>query len=238
MLVSAWSTPYFPAVGKFVWLLGTLAAFCTAFYMYRLLYLTFFGKFRGTHEQEHHLHESPATMTGPLWILAILSIVGGLISLPHGIWHGPSLSSWLHSIVPEVPGTHREIHIALSTELIIALVSTAIAVAGWFLARSLYKEKQLASDIAFELRAPGLARALENKWYVDELYAAIIVRPLAGISRFLWKGIDALIDGIAAMLGYVVRGFGDILRFFQTGNVRNYALMFFAGVIVFVAFFA
>jgi NADH-quinone oxidoreductase subunit L len=237
LLVSAFSTPYFPAVGKFVWLLGTLAAFCTAFYMYRLLYLTFFGTFRGTHEQEHHLHESPASMTVPLWILAILSIVGGLLSLPHGLWHGPSLATWLHSITPEVAGAHREIHIALSTEAIIALVSTLIAVAGWFLARNLYKDKQLASDVAFEQRAPGLARALENKWYVDELYAAIIVRPLAALSRFLWKGIDAVIDGIAAMLGYVVRGFGDIMRFFQTGNVRNYALMFFIGVIVFVAFF-
>ena len=237
ILVSAWATPYFPGAGKLVWLLGTLAAFCTAFYMYRLLYLTFFGKFRGTHEQEHHLHESPATMTGPLWILAILSIVGGLLSLPHALWHGPSLSAWLHPIIPEVPGTIREIELALPTELMIALISTAIAVAGWFLARSLYKEKQLASDAAFEQRAPGLARALENKWYVDELYGATVVRPLAAISRFFWKGIDALIDGIAAMLGYVVRGFGDILRFFQTGNVRNYALMFFIGVIVFVAFF-
>src|SRR5688500_9712598 len=131
ILVSAWSTPYFPGVGKFVWALGTLAAFCTAFYMYRLLYLTFFGKFRGTHDQEHHLHESPPSMTVPLWILAILSIFGGLLSLPHGIWHGPSLSSWLHSITPEVPGTFREIHIALSTEIMIAAISTAIAVAGW-----------------------------------------------------------------------------------------------------------
>jgi NADH-quinone oxidoreductase subunit L len=237
ILVSAWATPYFPGVGKFVWLLGTLAAFCTAFYMYRLLYLTFYGTFRGTHEQEHHLHESPASMTGPLWILAILSIFGGLLSLPHGIWHGPSLSAWLHSITPEVPGTFREIPIALTTEIMIAAISTAIAVAGWFLARSLYKEKQLAADVTFEQRAPGLARALENKWYVDELYGMIIVRPLAAVSRFFWKGIDAIIDGIAAMLGYVVRGFGDILRFFQTGNVRNYALMFFIGVIVFVAFF-
>ncbi len=74
------STPYFPMVGKIVWLLGTLAAFCTAFYMYRLVYLTFFGEFRGTHEQEHHLHESPATMTVPLWILAGLSVVGGALS--------------------------------------------------------------------------------------------------------------------------------------------------------------
>jgi NADH-quinone oxidoreductase subunit L len=104
-------------------------------------------------------------------------------------------------------------------------------------AKSLYKEKQLASDVAFAKRAPGIARAIENKWYVDEFYGAVVVRPLEGISRFFWRGVDAVIDGIAATLGFVVRGFGDVMRFFQTGNVRNYALMFFIGVIVFVAFF-
>jgi NADH-quinone oxidoreductase subunit L len=237
VLASAWATPYFPAVGKLVWLLGTVAAFCTAFYMYRLLYLTFYGSFRGTHEQEHHLHESPATMTGPLWILAILSAVGGLISLPEGIWHGPSLASWLAPVVPEIEGAHHIIEIPMSQELTVAAISTVVALLGWWVARSLYKEKQLASDAAFEQRAPGLARAIENKWYVDEFYAATIVRPLAGISRFFWRGVDAVIDGIAAMLGFIVRGFGDLLRFFQTGNVRNYALMFFLGVVVFIAFF-
>jgi NADH-quinone oxidoreductase subunit L len=114
------------------------------------------------------------------------------------------------------------------------IVSTLVALAGWWLARSLYKEKQLSSDAAFESRAPGLARALENKWYVDELYGAVVVRPLERLSTFLWRVIDAIIDGIAAMLGYVVAGCGDLLRFFQTGNVRNYALMFFAGVVVFL----
>jgi NADH-quinone oxidoreductase subunit L len=236
ILVSAWSTPYFPGVGKFVWVLGTLAAFCTAFYMYRLVYLTFYGEFRGTHEQEHHLHESPASMTGPLWILAILSIFGGLLSLPHALWHGWSLSSWLKPIMPAITGAHGEIHLELSTEIMIAAISTVIAILGWLAARALYKDKQLASDVAFGQKYPGLARAIENKWYVDELYAATIVRPLEGLSRFFWKGIDAIIDGIASILGYVVRGFGEILRFFQTGNVRNYALMFFIGVLVFIAF--
>ena len=238
ILVSAWSTPYFPTVGKFVWLLGTLAAFCTAFYMYRLLYLTFHGEFRGTHEQEHHLHESPATMTIPLWILAILSIFGGLLSLPHGIWHGPSLATWLHSVIPTIPGVGKEFHITLGAEATFALISTIVAIAGWLAARSLYKDKQLASDDAFEQRSPGLARAIENKWYVDELYAATIVRPLAGLSGFFWKGVDRLIDGLAMLLGFAVRMFGDVMRFFQTGNVRNYALMFVVGVVVFMAFFA
>src|SRR5687768_7374398 len=237
ILVSAWATPYFPAIGKFVWLLGTLAAFCTAFYMYRLLYLTFHGDFRGTHEQEHHLHESPATMTIPLWILAALSIVGGLLSLPHFIWHGWSLSSWLHPVIPDLPGVGHVLHLDLKTEAVVALISTIVAITGWLVARSLYKDKQLASDLAFEQKAPGLARAIENKWYVDELYAAIIVRPLAALSRFFWKGVDALIDGLAAMLGFAVRMSGDVMRFFQTGNVRNYALMFVVGVVVFMVFF-
>ncbi|MFZ2492819.1 MAG: NADH-quinone oxidoreductase subunit L [Thermoanaerobaculia bacterium] len=239
ILASAFVTPYFPAVGKLVWLLGTLAAFCTAFYMYRLVYLTFFGKFRGTHEQEHHLHESPWTMVGPLWVLAILSLFGGLLSLPH-IIHVPGaafLANFLHSIQPDVAGAHHLIVIPAATEITIALVSTLIAIAGWWIARGLYKEKGLASDEAFERRSPALARALENKWFVDEIYGATIVRPLAAFSRFLWKVIDAIIDGTAAMIGFVVRGFGDVMRFFQTGNVRNYALMFFAGVLVFIVFF-
>ncbi|HXG57748.1 MAG TPA: NADH-quinone oxidoreductase subunit L [Thermoanaerobaculia bacterium] len=240
ILASAWSTPFFPGVGKLVWLLGTLAAFCTAFYMYRLLYLTFHGHFRGTHEQEHHLHESPPSMVVPLWILAVLSIFGGLLNIPHAI-HVPGaalLGNWLHAIVPEIEGTHGVIELAASTEVLVALVSTLVALAGWWVARSLYREKQLASDEAFEARTPAVARAIENKWYVDEMYEAAIVRPLERLSLAFWKVFDAIIDGIAAMLGYVVAGFGDILRFLQTGNVRNYALMFFLGVIVFIAFFA
>jgi len=239
ILASAWSTPYFPGVGKFIYVLGTLAAFCTAFYMYRLVYLTFYGEFRGTpgkkESQEHHLHESPATMTIPLIILAALSVVGGLLGLPHVIGYN-FLAEWLHPVIPELPGLH-EIHIDSNVEWLVMGLSTLIAVAGWFVAMRLYRERGNAADVAFEQRSPALARAIENKWYVDELYGVLVVRPLAGISRFFWKGVDALIDGLAAMLGYVVRGFGEILRFFQTGNVRNYALMFFVGVLVFIAFF-
>ncbi len=240
ILASAFATPYFPAAGKLVWLLGTAAAFCTAFYMYRLYYLTFFGKFRGTHDQEHHLHESPATMTIPLWILAGLSLVGGLLNLPH-LLHVPGaawLAHWLDPIYPAVPGTLRVPELGASTEILVASISTAIAILGWFIARRLYKDRGLTSDAAMEQRWPILTRAIEDKWYVDEVYATVIVGPLTTASRFLWKGVDALIDGLAAMLGYVVRGFGEIMRFFQTGNVRNYALMFFIGVVVFIAFLA
>jgi NADH-quinone oxidoreductase subunit L len=171
-------------------------------------------------------------MTIPLIVLAILSFVGGFIGLPHVIGHN-WLAEWLHPLIPEVQG-HGPLHIAANVEWTVMIVSTLVALAGFLLARKLYRGRELAADEAFERRSPGLARTLENKYYVDELYAATIVRPLAAGSRFLWKVIDAIIDGIAAMLGFIVRGFGDLLRFFQTGNVRNYALMFFLGVVVFL----
>jgi NADH-quinone oxidoreductase subunit L len=227
ILASAWATPYFPSVGKVVWLLGTIAAFFTALYMYRLYYLTFHGTFRGTHEQEHHLHESPPSMTIPLWILGILSLVGGFIGIPQIFGERPVnlIESWLHPVI------HGGIEIPLATELTIAAISTLIAILGWWIARARYKERQLEGD---EWLSPSVARSLENKWYVDEMYDVVVVRPLERISTFLWRGIDALIDGLLALLGYTVAATGDLLRFLQTGNVRNYALMFFAGVVIFI----
>jgi NADH-quinone oxidoreductase subunit L len=140
--------------------------------------------------------------------------------------------------VPAVAGAHHVIEIPASSEILVMAISTIVAILGWLGARALYKEKQLATDVEIAERTPVLARTLENKYYIDEIYGALIVRPLERFSIFLWRIIDAIIDGIAAMLGYVVEGFGDLLRFFQTGNVRNYALMFFLAVVVFVWIFA
>ena len=232
ILAAAWATPYFPGVGKLVYALGAIAALFTAFYMFRLFFLTFFGPFRGTHEQEHHLHESPPSMTVPLVILAVLSIFGGLIGLPHVIGHN-WIGESLHPIIPEMPSVLR-MYIPASVEWIVMAMSTVIAILGLMLAMRLYKDRELAADEAFQRRSPGVAATLENKYYVDEIYEAAVVRPLEITSRFLWKIVDAVIDGIAAALGFLVRGFGDLLRFFQTGNIRNYALMFFVGVVVFV----
>jgi NADH-quinone oxidoreductase subunit L len=227
ILASAFATPYFPLAGKFVYILGTIAALFTSFYMFRLFFLTFTGQFRGTHEQEHHLHESPPTMTIPLVILAFLSLVGGFIGIPHVIGHN-WLHDWLHSVIPV------NVEISHSVEWLVMAVSTVVAIIGFLLARRLYRDRGIAADESFERRSPTLARSIENKYYVDEFYGRTVVAPLQIGSRFLWKVVDAIIDGIAAMIGFVVRGFGDLLRFFQTGNVRNYALMFFVGVVVFM----
>ena len=228
ILGSALSSPYLsPGVRYLVFGLGTIAAFCTAYYMFRLVFLTFFGGFRGTHEQEHHLHESPWTMTLPLIVLAFLSTVGGVAL----VWHH-ALAEWLAPIYPEIAGRGAEF--AVENEYFLMGVATVVAALGTALAYMRFYRRGLAADEAFAASAPAVARGMENKWYVDELYGAIIVRPLEQVSIFFWKIIDATIDGIAMLLGYIVSACGELLRFFQTGNVRNYALMFFAGVVVFM----
>jgi NADH-quinone oxidoreductase subunit L len=200
--------------------------------MFRLVYLTFFGDFRGTHEQEHHVHESPPTMTVPLVVLAFLSVVGGAIL---GWPHHHFLAHWLAPIFPELHGVpEAQYEISANLEYALMFVSSAIAAIGTWLAYTRFYKRGLAADESFAASSPAIARGMENKWYVDEFYGKVVVRPLERISMFSWRVIDAIIAGIAAMLGYIVAGIGDLLRFFQTGNVRNYALMFFAGVVLFI----
>ncbi len=240
ILASAFATPYFPAVGKLVWLMGTVAAFFTAFYMFRLWYLTFTGDFRGTHEQEHHLHESPWTMTFPLQVLAVLSIIGGFIGLPQML-HTPVtnlLEHWMQPVIPEIEGIGKLIEIPVGTEATVALVSTLLAALAWYLARQRYRGRGLAADLATEQSHPGLVHTLENKYYVDEGYDATVVTPLRQLSIFSWKVIDGIIDGTLGLVGYTVAAIGDLLRFFQTGNVRNYALMLFGAVVILMWVFA
>jgi NADH-quinone oxidoreductase subunit L len=239
ILASAFSTPYFPQLGKAIWVLGSIAALFTAFYMYRLVYMVFFGSFRGTHEQEHHVHEAPATMTIPLIVLAFLSAVGGALGIPHLLGHPIHvphlLDTWLHPIFPEIDGVRDGIFtIPASAEILVMVGSTLLALAGWWLAKAWYRDRGLATDDRLATQHAGTWRTLENKYWVDEIYDASVVTPLRRLSNFSWRGIDAVIDGTLMLSGYVVAAVGDLLRFFQTGNVRNYALMLLLGVVVFM----
>jgi NADH-quinone oxidoreductase subunit L len=237
ILASAFSTPYFPGLGKLIWAMGSVAALFTAFYMYRLFYLTFHGKFRGTHEQEHHLHESPPSMTIPLVVLAFLSAVGGLLGIPHLLGHpigvGHFLEKWLHPILPEIDTVQPGVFLpSASAEILVMVLSTLLAIGGWMLAKTWYRERGTERDRQLAADHPRAWSTLENKYWVDEVYDASVVEPLRRSSNFLWRGVDAVIDGALMLSGYLVAAVGDLLRFFQTGNVRNYALMLLLGVVV------
>ncbi len=202
--------------------LGIGAAMMTAFYMFRLYFLTFRGSFRGTEEQHHHLHESPAAITIPLIVLAILSIVGGYVGLPEVMSEHNAIASFLSPVVTNF-GDH---HLAPGTEWTLMAVSVVAAVIMIILAYSINKKPNFVPNT-------GLAKVLENKWYVDEIYDAIVVRPIEAFSRFLDKyaerrGIDGIVNGV----GKTVRWGGDRLRLLQSGQVGFYIFIMVMGIVV------
>ena len=216
-----------------LWIVGIATAALTACYMLRLLCLTFFGKFRGTHEQEHHLHESPAVMVVPLVVLAAGAAFAGYagkIPFTHFDWLGGFMSSIIVAIPGhEAHGGHHE----LGLEVILVAASIAAAFGGLGLAWRLWGgNRGTAADEALARRAPRLYRLVENKYFVDEIYDRLVVRPLRATARFCWKVVDSVfIDGGLHVLAFITELAGDLGRFSTTGNVRQYALYFFAGVL-------
>lgn len=223
-----------------LWGIGALAAFTTAFYMWRLTHLTFLGKERFDHHHVHP-HESPATMTVPLVILAVLSVFGGLLGVPHVIghvvhipnlledWLAPVFATGSTFLVPHV-GDHT------STEWLLMAVSTVVAVSGILLARSIYAGGNTKAD-AMAKRFSGAYKLLWNKYFVDEAYQFAIVGPIFALSRdLLWKFVDVvLIDGVVNGSARVVGVFAGSLRRIQSGVAQNYALLMIAGIVVLVA---
>lgn len=202
--------------------LGVVAAMMTAFYMFRLYFLTFSGSFRGTEEQHHHLHESPAAMTMPLVVLAILSIVGGYVGLPEVMSEHNALAEYLKPVVSNF-GEH---HLAAATEWTLMAVSVAVSVLMIGVAYSVNRKPAFAENT-------GLAKILENKWYIDELYDAVVVKPLAALSRLLDKyaersGIDGVVNGV----GKTVRWGSDRVRLLQSGQVGFYIFIMVLGMII------
>lgn len=213
-----------------LWLLGMFASMLTAFYMFRLLFLTFFGTFRGTHEQEHHLHESPSSMTIPLIILAILSVAGGLLGLPE-FWHLPN---WMHHNLE--PIIKRPDYSTLSHEtewLLMGLAITGALAVIYFTYLMFMKYKVKPADKEEELRP--WQRVVYNKYYVDEIYDAIIRKPLDAISHAFHKYMDKeFIDGIVNGVGFSVKGIGSSVRHLQSGNIGFYVMSMVLGVVFIV----
>ncbi len=223
------------------WLIGLITAFITSFYMFRLLYMTFFGDYRGAkvderghglhgHDEHGHgePHESPMVMLAPLMILALLSLVGGLVGI----------GNHFENFLAPVFGTGEVAEAASrGTELLLMSVSVVVALLGWLLAYWLYCARpELPQKIADSL--DGLYEAVVHKYYIDELYAAIFVRPLInGSTRILWQGVDRkIIDAAVNDAGDGARHVSDEVRHMQSGNIRSYAGWIAAGSAVVIGF--
>ncbi len=242
ILAAAFASGHYP-----IWIAGMIGAVMTAFYMFRLYILTFRGEQRfseqgGTdahgHDASpsevhgHAVHESPAAMTIPLVILAVLSIIGGFVGLPFQEG-GHLLDRWLRPVLEsagDLPLVSSH-HLSHATEWGLIGLSVAIAAFGIFMAFRAYLQRPSLAT-ALQQRFAGLHHALLHKYWVDEFYDAIAVTPIYRLSQWLWRFFDErVVDGIVNGVGYALEGGSAILRLFQTGYVGTYALFITLGVL-------
>ncbi|MGD0479650.1 MAG: NADH-quinone oxidoreductase subunit L [Terracidiphilus sp.] len=194
--------------GKILWFVGLLTALLTALYMFRLWYMTFFGE---TRTADVHPHESPWSMRAPLVILALLSICGGWIGIE-------SFSAYL---APSV-GLHPAVSSSPHLELILTIFAVLAALEGWLIADKYYRRKtERPAQLAAAM--PAGYKLLANKYYVDEMYDAVLVKPLFAVSRYVLGGIDFLLTGAVWLLAGIANISGMILQRWQSGNLRSYA---------------
>jgi NADH-quinone oxidoreductase subunit L len=222
-----------------LWVVGFITAGLTAFYMFRLVYMTFYGKERMDDHTRSHLHESPKVMTVPLVVLAILSVIGGYVGLPHIIGAPLGVANyfehWLEPVIAS-PQHHEAAHALASQGASAGLEWGLMALTVAFVRHFYRMNTEAATRLADKLS--GLKTLLVNKYYVDELYSATIVRPVVNGSLFLWTVFDVvIIDGFINGLAVVARDISDFLRFSQGGRLRGYATLFAVGVVLVVAYF-
>lgn len=215
---------------KMVWFLTLFSAALTCIYMFRLLFLTFFGDFKGTKEQKEHIHESPAVMTIPLIILAILTTIGGAINLPHYLGESISqkMANWLSVIYI---GLHPIPEPSFMTEMILLIITlTIIAIVAGF---SYHKYVKLKTTAQITENLIGWQKVSAKAAYVNELYNEIIVNPILNLGRFLKNIVDKyFINGIVEGAGKLIQGCGNILRLVQNGNVEFYVFAMSVGIFI------
>ncbi len=242
------------SLGKILWFVGLLTAGLTSFYMFRLWYLTFFGESRApkaAHDDHgnghaHGVHESPWIMLAPLAILAVLSVIGGWVGVPAALGGHSEIEHFLSPVMHAQYLSYEQVSVAMSThpqvvaqftnppseaaegskslELLLAVVSVAVAAIGWFFAHLFYFAKPaLPAQLAAKVR--GLYALLLNKYWIDELYGAVIVTPILLVSRYVLKGLfdTGVITGGSLALGYATQGVGSVVQRIQSGNIRSYA---------------
>ncbi len=205
-------------------IIGVAGAMITAFYMFRLYATTFLGKFRGTENQEHHLHESPSSMTVPLIILAVLAVIGGFLGIPELFIKD---SNFLAHFLSPVLGGEGASEIPASTEWMLMGVSTILALSMVLYALSRFSKKP-------ELGEPvGFAKWMADKFYVDELYNKVIVEPLDELGEFFNQIVEKkLIDGLVNGTGRLVQYSSRQLRYLQSGQVGAYVLLMVIGTVL------
>jgi len=237
-------------LGRVLWMVGVAAAFMTAFYVFRAVFLTFHGTDRVSHDAKHHLHESPPSMTMPLIVLAAGAVVVGFLGVPAALGGNNAFHHWLEPVFGGHVGAHpvgvglgdlpvhgtvlasaaaAEGH-SSSLELLLMVFSVLVAAAGILLAYSFYiRSPQLPAAVT--ARLGGIYTLVANKYYIDELYERAIVRPgYAVADSLMYKLIDAgIIEGIVNGLGIVARLFGAVMRLAQSGVVRTYAFFMLVG---------
>ncbi len=224
----------FAGSAKVIWGVGVIAAGFTAYYMWRLVYLTFFsGAPRAQREVVAHIHESPWSMTLPLVILGALSLGGGALAWPHVLGGGDWLVEWLGPVVGKSPapaGDHA------SLEWLLMGIATLVALSGFLLATLLFARRVHPVALRFAAQRPWswLYTRLVNKWHVDELYDTVVVHPIQWVSRvILYEGLDKrVIDGLVNLVGWLGRSLGFFGQLFQSGNIQRYIAIFAIGLAV------
>jgi len=244
------NAPY-AALYSVYWIVALAAAMLTAFYMTRMMVMTFHGENRTGAEESKHLHEAPAVMWVPLAVLAVLSVFGGWINVPEAIqtsWVGlfgalPT-GEWLHHWLEPLTAQAHHIQEANLGELahsapfgggevLWATISTAAAAVVVFLSIRFVGGQKTVPVAQDETAPSGFGAVLLNKYYVDEFYDRFVVQPIVRASRFCWKTIDSLvIDGAVNAVGLVAKAFGWGVSMFQTGSVNTYAFILTVGVLV------
>jgi NADH-quinone oxidoreductase subunit L len=214
----------FSSNSKMLWILGLTGSVLTAFYMFRLYFLTFSGEFRGTDSQKHHLHESPASMTFPLIVLGVLSLIGGWIGLPKSWLEHPPLESFLEPVFRDAQTHLLPLDLDHSTENMLMALALLLAGISIYVAYSRYeREKQLPEPETASLKP--MHKLVYNKFYIDEVYAAVITRPLQMVSEVFSKFFEKeVVDGSVNLSGRTFAWGGQLLRQVQTGKVGLYIL--------------
>ena len=217
---------------KVLWVIGLFTAFLTAFYVFRMMFLTFYGKHRGTHLKENHIHEPPKSMTLPLIILALLSAVGGVLNIPKELGGNQWLANWLS----QTGISQRQPSLSHNTEFALMGLSVLAALIALMAAYNKYVKKAHI-PLADEAQRPLLVKISYHKFYFDEFYDALIRKPLDGLSKFFYRIADKkLIDGLVNGLGRGAFEASNDLRLLQSGNVGFYIFMMVFGIVALLAY--